>query len=307
MALLSRNGLTLAPVSGCPNVVSFNDQFDGDATSKALVAFYPIVNSTMNSAPVQNICPGSIYALKVYYKCVTKTQQCMPKCCDDCCEGYCQSYQRTCPSIKEVKGFLTVNSQNTDTFKVVESPDISSLILFQPTTDSAPIYSGVGFKAVFGSVSNTNTYTFVIQSAGTSDMAKLGYTIPFPILLSDCNICGCPNGTTCGSDGMCIALPNVCPPNAACGDLNGTCSGSCPSGSTCKNVNGLFQCVSDSSSGTIAVIVIVIIIVVIIALIVLFFLGRGLYRRYQVRRVSVAPSAPSVSERSTTVIGSNIY
>lgn len=79
----------------------------------------------------------------------------------------------------------------------------------------------------------------------------IGYTFGFQVndILSNCNTCGCSEGATCESSGLCINTGPIpppvvpCPPNAVCGARRGKCAGSCPPGYTCTSVNGKYQCI----------------------------------------------------------------
>jgi len=245
--------------------------------------------------------------------------QCRRKSRRSCKSGGCQRKSRRCcrkrhcvfvqPSSQmeqETIGFLSVNPNDSSTFLLSQTTSTTETVLFQPASSLSLIHTNSSFMAALRQNTQISSAMFLIQPSGSADAVKLGYTTPFPTLLSNCNTCGCPSGQTCGSTGICVGqAPTTCPSNAQCGDLNGRCSGTCSGqGVVCQQVNGLFKCVSPET-GLSSFWIIIIIIVVVLILILLLWL---IYRYYHKEVVVEAEQPPTIaSEHQTVVIGRNVY
>ena len=82
-----------------------------------------------------------------------------------------------------------------------------------------------------------------LQNSGDGSMLGVGNDY-LPIVLSNCQACGCLRNMNCGNNGLCRSYGaiNVCNAQSLCGDKNGLCKGLCNDGSECRRENGRYVC-----------------------------------------------------------------
>jgi len=327
MAFLSQKGLFLAPKEDS-NVLAFSAPPRSDSSKWAVVAFHSVTGKKVKDTPTQYLCPGKEYALKVLVPEVKPQPQPQPQ-PQPVNSGLIPlrpsrrcSRQRTtqittnsvrAETPKEMIGFLVANPKDPNTFLLKESVPPRGLVLFQPAPDLTIITINAAFNATLSDDTGNapKTDEFVVQpSPSKENAAKLGYTTPFPSLLSNCKACGCPSNQRCTTTGHCEANPpTVCPPNAVCGALNGKCFGSCGvNGMECRNINGEFRCVPVESGTEYFKIILIIILIAFIA-VALYFIIYAIYNANRPKEVGPTELVPILGEgeHGTVAIGREVY
>ena len=290
MAYLAQNGnylsINYVDTPQCEAGTGANRSYSFYATAlqnRATVGFYPLVGGNrVSSSNTTILCPGKRYAIRVipmsgnqniplflaYPPIPTSTVStssaqaaAAAAASDNMMSGFtCFPNNGTFTTangttLSTSNGAILVDSNGNpivsgatdlgiNCFKLLPPDNFSSLVLLQP--QDKVIYMNQPFNARLhiGNVIQTNMFTI----EGTNDVqsaVKLGYTGEFPELLTNCNVCGCPSGSSCRAvDGLCESNVPTCNNNSRCGDINGQCSGWCPSGQKCVSQNGKFRCVN---------------------------------------------------------------
>jgi len=86
-----------------------------------------------------------------------------------------------------------------------------------------------------------NNLSAIYSMSASKNYQSVGYNQALPIVLSTCQLCGCPPGMTCSNtSGACIPS-RPCQTNGFC---VGKCFGRCPSGSQCVASSSGYSCIA---------------------------------------------------------------
>ena len=233
MALLLHNGQTL---SYDDDKVRF-----GTTGLPVTVGFYQIVGQNIQTTPSLFLCQGKTYAVRVGI-----------------------------PDVETSNPGLYLGPGDENGFTVVPPfdngglPSSSGLLSFQ-ILEFGAVIMGRPFEGSLGF--SKGQYTFNV----TSDYTSVGYPNGLPSLINSCQLCGCPDGSLCGTTGVCRPIAGPCPDNVPCGYQGGRCPGGCPkSGYSCKKINGYYTCVANGYSNFWVVFGVVLFFLLVILLIALF-------------------------------------
>lgn len=267
MALIRRNGQAL--IGDSERVLSFTGGTAPNEDVAVTIGIYEIIGGVIQlSNPSRVICPGVMYALRVFY-----------------------------PLGIPVGGvfFMTSGtSGNTFTATEVTSANNPPANLVTFSSDVIDITMNTTFSGYLTVGSNRFSGNFVLLPSTRA--SAVGYNMPLPTILSNCNICNQCGADFCQSDGLCN---NIVPP--CIGICEGQCFGDCPAGLECVSVNGSFTC--QSGVNAIAYILLTVLAVIfILALIALFYWG------YSSTPTDVSPSiavtqTPTVTQSPTVTQG----